>query len=165
MSDSSSIDSSKGNSRKSDRSAGKIDFKLSHRLTRRHDLAFLKFITESGDQESVLLSDQAHQWLLQQGLHPLDIISKLHLLVEREKDPQKRYFGFQFRGQAMAFVIAYIDLHAWENGIYRERMSGENCRLVKRTLHLFMFDEIYSAKEQRHKMMRLQIPQAEVASL
>ena len=158
-----SIDSSK--SKNDSRKPGKIDFGLSHRLTRRHDLAFLRFITETGDQESVLLSEQAHHWLLQQGLHPLDIISKLHLLVEREKDAQKRYFGFQFRGQSMAFVIAYIDQYAWENGIYRERMSGENCRLVKRTLHMFMFDEIYSAKEQRHKMMRLQVPQAEVAAL
>jgi len=143
--------------------SGKVDFKLAHRLTRRHDMGFLRYITETGDQEAVLLSEQANQWLMQQGLHPLDIISKLHILVERERDVQKRYFGFQFRGQAMAFVIAYIDQYAWENGIYRERVSGENCRLVKRTLHLFMFDEIYSAKEQRHKSMRQLIPQVEAA--
>lgn len=63
----------------------------------------------------------------------------------------------------MAFVIAYIDQRAWNNGLYRERLSGENCRLVKRALHLFMFDEIYSAKEQRYRIMQLQIPQASVA--
>lgn len=142
-----------------------VDFKLAYRLTRRHDLTFLHTISHSGDLEPVLVSDQTSTWLDQQGLHALDIISKLHILLEREKDDQKRYFGFQYRGQAMAFVIAYVDQFAWENGIYRERTTGENSRLVKRTLHLFLFDEIYSAKEQRHKMMRLQIPQAEVAAL
>ncbi len=142
-----------------------VDFKLAYRLTRRHDMAFINAVSRSGDMEDVLLSEQARIWLDQQGLHPLDIITKLHILLEREKDDQKRYFGFQYRGQAMAFVIAYIDQFAWENGIYRERSTGENRRLIKRTLHLFLFDEIYSAKEQRHKMMRLQIPQAEVASL
>lgn len=145
--------------------AANVDFKLAYRLTRRHDLALVNDISRSGDMESVLVSEQAGQWLEQQGLHALDIISKLHILLEREKDDQKRYFGFQYRGQAMAFVIAYIDQFAWENGIYRERSTGENSRLTKRTLHLFLFDEIYSAKEQRHKMMRLQIPQAEVAAL
>lgn len=115
--------------------------------------------------DAVLLSEQARQWLGHQDMHPLDIISKLHILLEREKDDQKRYFGFQYRGQAMAFVIAYIDQYAWENGIYRERSTGENSRQVRRTLHLFLFDEIYSAKEQRHKMMRLQVPQGQVASL
>lgn len=143
-----------------------VDFKLAYRLTRRHDLSFVNDISHSGDMDAVLISEQARSWLEQQGLHSLDIISKLHILLEREKDDQKRYFGFQYRGQAMAFVIAYIDQFAWENGIYRERTTGENNRLIKRTLHLFLFDEIYSAKEQRHKMMRLQIPpQAEVASL
>lgn len=146
-------------------SATKVDFKLAYRLTRRHDLGFLNDISRSGDMEPVLVSEHARIWLDQQDLHALDIISKLHILLEREKDDQKRYFGFQYRGQAMAFVIAYIDQFAWENGIYRERTTGENNRLVKRTLHLFLFDEIYSAKEQRHKMMRLQIPQQEVASL
>lgn len=147
------------------KAAAKVDFKLAYRLTRRHDMAFLHDISRSGDLDSVLVSEQARQWLEYQGLHSLDIISKLHILLEREKDDQKRYFGFQYRGQAMAFVIAYIDQFAWENGIYRERTTGENSRLIRRTLHLFLFDEIYSAKEQRHKMMRLQIPQAEVASL
>ena len=147
------------------KSAKGVDFKLAYRLTRRHDMTFINDISRSGDMDPVLLSEQARVWLDQQGLHPLDIITKLHILLEREKDDQKRYFGFQYRGQAMAFVIAYIDQFAWENGIYRERSTGENSRLVKRTLHLFLFDEIYSAKEQRHKMMRLQIPQEEVASL
>ena len=147
------------------KSAANVDFKLAYRLTRRHDLAFLDEVSQTEHHEAVLVSDEAQHWLELQGLHSLDIISKLHILLEREKDDQKRYFGFQYRGQAMAFVIAYIDRFAWENGIYRERATGENSRLVRRTLHLFLFDEIYSAKEQRHKMMRLQIPQAEVASL
>ena len=147
------------------KTAAKVDFKLAYRLTRRHDLAFLHEISRTGDEDAVLVSDQAGTWLEQQDLHSLDIISKLHILLEREKDDQKRYFGFQYRGQAMAFVIAYIDQFAWENGVYRERSTGENNRLIRRTLHLFLFDEIYSAKEQRHKMMRLQIPQGEVASL
>lgn len=67
--------------RATNRRAGNIDFRLSQCLTRRHDLTFLQQITETGDQESVLLSEQAHQWLLDQGLYPLDIISKLHLLL------------------------------------------------------------------------------------
>jgi len=147
------------------KSAAKVDFKLAYRLTRRHDLAFINALSRSGDLDQVLISEQANHWLDQQGLLPLDIISKLHILLEREKDDQKRYFGFQYRGQAMAFVIAYIDQFAWENGIYRERSTGENQRLIRRTLHLFLFDEIYSAKEQRHKMMRVQIPQAEAEAV
>lgn len=145
--------------------AANVDFKLAHRLTRRHDLAFVHELSRSGDMDAVLLSEQARWWLDNQGLHPHDIISKLHILLEREKDDQKRYFGFQYRGQAMAFVIAYIDRYAWENGIYRERNTGENTRQIKRTLHLFLFDEIYSAREQRHQMMRLQIPQAKAAAV
>lgn len=147
------------------KSAAKVDFKLAYRLTRRHDLVFINALSRSGDLDQVLISEQANRWLDQQGLLPLDIISKLHILLEREKDDQKRYFGFQYRGQAMAFVIAYIDQYAWENGIYRERTTGENQRLIRRTLHLFLFDEIYSAKEQRHKMMRVQIPQAEAEAV
>lgn len=147
------------------KSAAKVDFKLAYRLTRRHDLAFINALSRSGDLDQVLISEQANRWLDHQGLLPLDIISKLHILLEREKDDQKRYFGFQYRGQAMAFVIAYIDQYAWENGIYRERTTGENQRLIRRTLHLFLFDEIYSAKEQRHKMMRVQIPQAEAEAV
>lgn len=147
------------------KSTAKVDFKLVHRLTRRHDLAFINALSRSGDMDQVLISEQANRWLDQQGLLPLDIISKLHILLEREKDDQKRYFGFQYRGQSMAFVIAYIDLNAWKNGIYRERTTGENQRLIRRTLHLFLFDEIYSAKEQRHKMMRLQIHQSEAEAV
>lgn len=138
--------------------SAKIVFKLARRLTRRHDLAYLKQVSCSGNLDSVLVSAHAREWMMQQGLHPLDIITKLHILIEREKDEQKRYFGFQYRGQAMAFVIAYIDQPAWESGFYQERSTGENTRLVKRTLHLFLFDEIYSSKEQRLKMMRPHIP-------
>ena len=154
---------SNGNNRNAN---GNIVFKLAHRLSRRHDLAYVNQISCSGNLDSVLVSEQARAWLNQQGLHELDIISKLHLLLERETDDHKRYFGFQYRGQAMAFVIAYIDLFAWDNGIYRERSTGENTRLVNRTLHLFLFDEIYSAREQRLKKMRQLVPHTgKVASL
>ena len=67
---------------------------------------------------------------------------------------RKRHFGFQYRNQAMAFQIVYIDQAAWNKRHYRERLTGENCRKVQRMLHLFLFDEIHVSRTQRLQIVR-----------
>ncbi len=131
-----------------------VDFRLAYRLSRKHDVAFLKTISRSSDMENVLLSDQVKTWLKQQNCHAFDIISKLHILLELEKQENKRHFGFQFRGQAMAFQIVYIDKAAWKKHSYRERSTGENLQKVQRMLHLVLFDEIHLSKAQRLQIVR-----------
>ncbi len=131
-----------------------VDYRLAHRLSRRHDVAFLKSIVAASDMENVLLSKDIKNWLDQQDCHALDIIGKLHILLELEKQESKRHFGFQFRGQAMAFQIVYIDQAAWKKRIYRERRTGENCRRVQRMLHMYLFDEIHLSKSQRLRIAK-----------
>lgn len=131
-----------------------VDYRLAHRLSRRHDIAFLKSVVTSAEMEHVLLSKDIKHWLDKQNCHPFDIIGKLHVLLELEKQENKRHFGFQFRGQAMAFQIVYIDQTAWNKRIYRERRTGENCRKVQRMLHMYLFDEIHASKSQRLQIVK-----------
>lgn len=131
-----------------------IDYRLAHRLSRRYDIEFLKSIVTSKEMENVLLSKDIKHWLDEQSCHPFDIISKLHVLLELEKQENKRHFGFQFRRQAMAFQIVYIDQKAWDKRVYRERRTGENCRKVQRMLHMYLFDEIHASKSQRLQIVK-----------
>ena len=131
-----------------------VDYRLAYRLSRRHDVSFLKSIVADNDMENVLLSKDIKHWLEQQNCHAFDIISKLHILLELEKQENKRHFGFQFRGQAMAFQVVYIDQAAWEKRIYRERRTGENNRKVQRMLHMYLFDEIHLSKSQRLRLAK-----------
>lgn len=131
-----------------------VDFQLAYRLSRKHDVAFLKSLSRTKDMENVLLSDQVKQWLQQQNCQPFDIISKLHILLELDKHHTKRHFGFQFRGQAMAFQVVYIDRSAWNKQIYRERSTGENLQRVQRMVHLVLFDEIHLSKAQRLQIVK-----------
>ena len=131
-----------------------VDYRLAYRLSRRHDIDFLKSIVSGADMEQVLLSKDIKRWLDKNQCHALDIIGKLHILLELEKQEGKRHFGFQFRGQAMAFQIVYIDQAAWKKRIYRERRTGENCRRVQRMLHMYLFDEIHLSKSQRLRIAK-----------
>ena len=131
-----------------------VDFRLAYRLSRKHDLAFLKSISKDSDLELVLLSDQVKTWLSTQQCEAFDIISKLHILLELDKQENKRHFGFQIRGQAMAFQIVYIDRSAWKKRVYRERSTGENVQKVQRMLHLILFDEIHLSKTQRLQIVK-----------
>ena len=117
----------------------------------------------SGDMEQALLSRDLKAWLAENHIEPLDIISKLHLLLHKETDERKRHFGFQYRSKAMAFHIVYIDKFAWSKGKYRERKTGENQRKVQRMLHLFMFDEIHRSKSQRLKIVKDMMLEPETA--
>ncbi|MEE2731738.1 MAG: hypothetical protein VYA55_13045 [Pseudomonadota bacterium] len=131
-----------------------IDYRLAHRLTRRHDIAFLKALAKHLDMEQVLISDDAQSWLDNSKCHANDIISKLHVLLEVDKNEKKRHYGFQYRNQSMAFQIVYIDRAAWDRRLYRERLTGENTRKVQRMLHLFLFDEIHVSRAQRLQIVR-----------
>ena len=140
-----------------------VDYRLAYRLSRAHDFAFLKSLSHSGDMEQALLSRDLKAWLAENHIEPLDIISKLHLLLHKETDERKRHFGFQYRSKAMAFHIVYIDKFAWSKGKYRERKTGENQRKVQRMLHLFMFDEIHRSKSQRLKIVKDMMLEPETA--
>ena len=131
-----------------------IDYRLAYRLTRRHDIAFLKGLAKNLDMEQVLISEDAQKWLNNTKSHANDIISKLHVLLEVDKNEKKRHYGFQYRSQAMAFQIVYIDQAAWNRRLYRERLTGENTRKVQRMLHLFLFDEIHVSRAQRLQIVR-----------
>ncbi|MBA57073.1 MAG: hypothetical protein CMK89_21715 [Pseudomonadales bacterium] len=131
-----------------------IDYRLAYRLTRRHDIAFLKGLAKHLDMEQVLISEDAQKWLNNTKSHANDIISKLHVLLEVDKNEKKRHYGFQYRNQAMAFQIVYIDQAAWNRRLYRERLTGENPRKVQRMLHLFLFDEIHVSRAQRLQIVR-----------
>ena len=131
-----------------------VDYRLAYRLSRRHDIDFLKSIVSGADMEQVLLSKDIKRWLDKNQCHALDIIGKLHVLLELEKQDNKRHFGFQFRGQAMAFQIVYIDQSAWDKRIYRERRTGENNRKVQRMLHMYLFEEIHASKAQRLQIVK-----------
>ncbi|NIQ08974.1 MAG: hypothetical protein GWO08_10155, partial [Gammaproteobacteria bacterium] len=93
--------------------------RLAYRLTRQHDIAFLKDLANSLDMEQVLISEDAQTWLNNSNCHSSDIISKLHVLLEVDKNERKRHYGFQYRNQAMAFQIVYIDRAAWNRRLYR----------------------------------------------
>lgn len=140
-----------------------VDYRLAYRLSRTHDFTFLKSLSHSGDMEHALLSRDLKTWLAENHIEPLDIISKLHLLLHKESDERKRHFGFQYRSKAMAFHIVYIDKMAWGKGKYRERKTGENQRKVQRMLHLFMFDEIHRSKSQRLKIVKDMMLEPETA--
>ena len=131
-----------------------IDYRLAHRLTRRHDITFLRELGRTKDSEQVLISPDTQKWLNDSQCSAFDIIGKLHVLLEVNKNEKKRHFGFQYRNQAMAFQIVYIDTAAWNKRLYRERQTGENCRKVQRMLHLFLFDEIHLSKAQRLQIVR-----------
>lgn len=131
-----------------------VDYRLAYRLSRKHDVEFLKSLSRSNDMENVLLSKDMKLWLDRNRCKPFDIINKLHILLELDKNEKKRHFGFQFRSQAMAFQIVYIDSFAWTKRVYRERQTGENCRKVQRMLHLILFDEIHASKSQRIQIVR-----------
>ncbi|MGB3623843.1 hypothetical protein FT643_10640 [Ketobacter sp. MCCC 1A13808] len=131
-----------------------VDYRLAYRLSRKHDVEFLKSMSRTADMEQVLLSTDMRNWLSNNQCKPFDIINKLHILLELDKNEKKRHFGFQFRSQAMAFQIVYIDRFAWDKRVYRERLTGENCRKVQRMLHLFLFDEIHASKSQRLQIVR-----------
>lgn len=131
-----------------------IDYRLAYRLTRRYDIVFLRDLAKKYDPEQILISPDAQDWLKNSQCKAFDIISKLHVLLEVDKNEHKRHFGFQYRNQAMAFQIVYIDTAAWSKRLYRERQTGENCRKVQRMLHLFLFDEIHLSKAQRLQIVR-----------
>lgn len=131
-----------------------IDYRLAYRLTRRYDIAFLRDLAKKYDPEQILISPDAQSWLKNSQCKAFDIVSKLHVLLEVDKNEHKRHFGFQYRNQAMAFQIVYIDTAAWSKRLYRERQTGENCRKVQRMLHLFLFDEIHLSKAQRLQIVR-----------
>lgn len=135
-------------------SSSVIDYRLAHRLTRQHDITFLKDLARYQDMEQVLISPDAQAWLNSSQCKPFDIIGKLHVLLEVDKNEKKRHFGFQYRNQAMAFQIVYIDQAAWNRRLYRERLTGENSRKVQRMLHLFLFDEIHVSRAQRIQIVR-----------
>ena len=59
-----------------------IDYRLAYRLTRRHDIAFLKGLAKHLDMEQVLISEDAQKWLNNTKSHANDIISKLHVLLD-----------------------------------------------------------------------------------
>lgn len=139
---------------KSPDSSSVIDYRLAYRLTRQHDIAFLKALAKNLDMEQVLISEDAQKWLDNSKSHASEIISKLHVLLEVDKSEKKRHFGFQYRNQAMAFQIVYIDRGAWNRRLYRERITGENSRKVQRMLHLFLFDEIHVSRAQRLQIVR-----------
>lgn len=131
-----------------------IDYRLAYRLSRKYDITFLRDLAKHQDSEQILISPDAQKWLKNSQCSAFDIISKLHVLLEVDKNEKKRHFGFQYRNQAMAFQIVYIDTAAWEKRLYRERQTGENCRKVQRMLHLFLFDEIHLSKAQRLQIVR-----------
>jgi hypothetical protein len=86
-----------------------VDYRLAYRLSRKHDIAFLKSLAKTGDMEQVLISNDVKSWLSDNQCKAIDIISKLHVLMEVDKNERKRHFGFQFRNNALAFQIVYID--------------------------------------------------------
>lgn len=131
-----------------------IDYRLAYRLTRRHDISFLKDLARNQNMEKILISEDAQNWLRNSRCSSQDIISKLHVLLEVDKSEKKRHYGFQYRGQSMAFQIVYIDSAAWQRRLYRERSTGENPRKVQRMLHLFLFDEIHVSRSQRLQIVR-----------
>jgi hypothetical protein len=131
-----------------------VDYRLAYRLSRKHDIAFLKSLAKTGDMEQVLISNDVKSWLSDNQCKAIDIISKLHVLMEVDKNERKRHFGFQFRNNALAFQIVYIDRFAWSKRLYRERQTGENSRKVQRMLHIFLFDEIHMSKAQRLQIVR-----------
>ncbi|HCB40063.1 MAG TPA: hypothetical protein DEP79_10235 [Gammaproteobacteria bacterium] len=131
-----------------------IDYRLAYRLTRKQDITFLRGLAKSQDMEQILISPDAQAWLKNAQCKAFDIIGKLHVLLEVDKNERKRHFGFQYRNQAMAFQIVYIDQAAWNKRHYRERLTGENCRKVQRMLHLFLFDEIHVSRTQRLQIVR-----------
>ena len=131
-----------------------IDYRLAYRLTRQHDIEFLKSLAKKYESDQVLISPDAQKWLKSSQCSAYDIVSKLHVLLEVEKNQKKRHFGFQYRNQAMAFQIVYIDKAAWQKRVYRERQTGENCRKVQRMLHLFLFDEIHLSRAQRLQIVK-----------
>lgn len=131
-----------------------IDYRLAYRLTRRYDIAFLRKLAKTKESEQILISPDTQKWLNNNQCNSFDIISKLHVLLEVDKSEQKRHFGFQYRNQAMAFQIVYIDSAAWNKRLYRERQTGENSQKVQRMLHLFLFDEIHLSRAQRLQIVR-----------
>ena len=141
-----------------------IDYRLAYRLTRRHDIAFLKSLSRTPDSEQVLISPDLQTWLTNSQCHAHDIVSKLHVLLEVDKNEHKRHFGFQYRNQAMAFQIVYIDKMAWDKRLYRERQTGENQRKVQRMLHLFLFDELHFSRTQRQQIVRDMMLESEPAN-